>query len=288
MLAPRASEGRDVGSEMTGVGEDVHTNTGLGGLLAGHVAAVTGSGEGIGAGIATRLAEFGASVVIMDIDASKAESRAATLREAGHDAMGIGHDVTDGASGVAAADAVMAAHGRIDVLVNNAGISGRTPLVEMTDATWDAMIAVNLTGVQRTSRAFVPHMIARRSGSVISISSVAGRSGKANMTHYCATKFAVIGFSQSLALELAPFDVRVNAVCPGIVRTQMWDVELAEISEAKGISIDDAWTQVLADVPLNRPQTPEDIGAAVAFLASPMAQNITGQALNVDGGFEMS
>jgi meso-butanediol dehydrogenase/(S,S)-butanediol dehydrogenase/diacetyl reductase len=266
----------------------VSSGTGLEGLLAGQVAAVTGSGEGIGAGVATRLAEFGASVVIMDIDASKAEYRAAVLREAGHDAIGIQHDVTDGASGVSAADAVLAAYGRVDVLVNNAGISGRTPLVEMSDATWDAMIAVNLTGVQRTSRAFVPHMIERRSGSVISISSVAGRSGKANMTHYCATKFGVIGFSQSLALELAPFDVRVNAVCPGIVRTQMWEVELAEISEAQGISTEAAWDLVLTGVPLGRPQSPEDIGAAVGFLASPLAANITGQALNVDGGFEMS
>ena len=183
---------------------------------------------------------------------------------------------------------VLSACGQVDPHINLARISSRGPLEELSNPVWEPLIGDNFTRTHRTSRAVVPVMKEQRSGNIVSISSVAGRSGKANMTHYCSTKFGVIGFSQSLALELAPFDVRVNSVCPGIVRTQMWEVELGEISEAKGISIEEAWEMVLSGIPLHRSQLPEDIGAAVAFLASPLAKNITGQALNVDGGFELS
>lgn len=257
-------------------------------LLQGQIAIVTGSAQGIGAGIAETLGGFGATVVIADLDGERATAQAEALSAAGIKAIGVVHDVTSSESGAALAEHVRDELGRIDLLVNNAGISGRVPLDEMDDRTWDAMINVNLTGVARTSRAVVPVMKRQGSGNIVSVSSVAGRAGKANMTHYCASKFGVIGFTQSLALELALTGVRANTVCPGIVRTAMWDVELAEISEARGISVDQAWADTLAGIPLNRPQTPTDIGNAVAFLASPLAGNITGQALNVDGGFEMS
>ena len=257
-------------------------------LLQDQIAIVTGSAQGIGAGIAEALGGFGATVVIADLDGARAVARAEELVTSGVSAIGVAHDVTSSESGAALAERVLDELGRIDLLVNNAGISGRVPLDEMDDRTWDAMISVNLTGVARTSRAVVPAMKRQGHGNIISVSSVAGRSGKANMTHYCSSKFGVIGFTQSLALELALTGVRANAVCPGIVRTAMWDIELAEISEARNISIDKAWTETLAGIPLNRPQTPADIGNAVAFLASPLAGNITGQSLNVDGGFEMN
>jgi len=256
-------------------------------LLTGQVAVVTGSGQGIGAGIASTLGELGASVVITDVDATRASEQAAMLEQAGVRSLGLEHDVTNGASCFRLVDATVAEFGQVDILVNNAGISGRVPLAGMGESTWDTMIRVNLTGVQRTSRAVVPLMSQQGSGSIVNISSVVGRSGKANMTHYSASKFGVIGFTQALALEMAPHNVRVNAICPGIVRTAMWDAELAEMSEARGISVEEAWQAALADVPLNRPQTPQDIGYAVGFLSSPLGQNITGQSLNVDGGFEM-
>ncbi len=257
-------------------------------LLQGQVAIVTGSAQGIGAGIAETLGGFGATVVIADLDGDNADARAAALTDTGVRAIGVAHDVTSGESGAALADRVVRELGRIDLLVNNAGVSGRVPLAEMDDRTWDAMIGVNLTGVARTSRAVVPVMTGQGGGNIVNISSVAGRSGKANMTHYCSSKFGVIGFTQSLALELARTGVRVNAVCPGIVRTAMWEAELGEISEARNISVEQAWSETLAGIPLNRPQTPGDIGQAVAFLASSLAGNITGQSLNVDGGFELS
>ena len=249
---------------------------------------VTGAGQGIGAGIAWTLGRFGAAVVVASLTASRAADTASALAEEGIRAIGVQHDATDTASCDALAEAARDSVGPVDLLVNNAGISGRTPLDKMDDATWDTMIEVNLTGVQRTTRALITDMKERRQGSIITISSVAGRSGKANMSHYCATKFGVIGFSQALALELAPFDVRANCVCPGIVRTRLWEIELEEMAAAHGISIEEAWKLALEIIPLRRPQTPEDIGAAVAFLASPLASNITGQALNVDGGYRMS
>lgn len=256
-------------------------------LLTGQVAIVTGSAQGIGAGIADTLGRCGATVVIADLDGERAAEKAEELTDAGVTALGLRHDVTDTASGFELADTVRAEFGRIDVLVNNAGISGRVPLVEMADSAWDAMIGVNLTGVQRTTRAVVPVMQDQRGGSIVNISSVVGRSGKANMTHYCASKFGVVGFTQALAHELAPYDVRANAICPGIVRTAMWDVELAEIVEATGVTTEEAWEGALSAVPLRRPQLPADIGYAAAFLSSGVGGNITGQALNVDGGFDM-
>lgn len=257
-------------------------------LLEDRVAIVTGSAQGIGAGIAATLGRFGAQVVIADLDADRASARAETLVADGIRAIGVAHDVTSADSSDALAEHVRSALGRIDVLVNNAGLSGRTPLAEMSDAMWDSMIAVNLTGVQRTSRAVARVMKEQGSGSIVSVSSVAGRQGKANMTHYSATKFGVIGFTQALALELGRTGIRVNAVCPGMVRTAMWEVELAEISEARGITTEEAWQGVLDDIPLGRPQTAEDIGRAVAFLSSSLAHNITGQALNVCGGFALN
>lgn len=257
-------------------------------LLAGQVVVVTGAGQGIGAGIARSLGLFGASVVVASLTESRALETAAALTARGISAIGVRHDVTNSASCDALAAAAVDAFGAVDLLVNNAGTSGRSPLDEMDESTWESMIDVNLTGVQRTTRPFVAQMKERRHGSIVSISSVAGRAGKANMSHYCATKFGVIGFSQALALELAPFNVRVNCVCPGIVRTRLWEIELEEISLARNVTIEEAWNIALESIPMRRPQTPEDIGAAVAFLASPLAKNITGQSLNVDGGYEMS
>jgi len=257
-------------------------------LLSGQVAVVTGAGQGIGAGIARSLASFGASVVVASLTEARAQVTADAITLESGRAVGIQHDVTDSASCEALAVAAFDVFGPVDLLVNNAGTSGRAPLDEMDESTWDLMINLNLTGVQRTTRAFVAGMKARRKGSIVSISSVAGRSGKANMSHYCATKFGVIGFSQALALELAPFNVRVNCVCPGIVRTRLWEIELEEMAKARSVTIEEAWDIALEVIPLRRPQSAEDIGAAVAFLASPLAGNITGQSLNVDGGYELS
>ena len=257
-------------------------------LLDGNIAIVTGSSHGIGSGIAETLAAAGAAVVVTGRNGNEARSQAQRLNAAGHSALGIELDVSNGASCEALVRSVLSEYGGIDLLVNNAGISGRMPLADMEDDVWDRMIEVNLTGVERMTRAVLPHMMRRRTGSIVSISSIAGRTGKANMSHYCATKFGIIGFTQALALELAEHRIRVNCVCPGIIRTRLWEIELQEIADARGITVEQAWQATVEGIPLEQPQTSFDIGAAVAFLGSSLASNITGQSLNVDGGMVLS
>jgi NAD(P)-dependent dehydrogenase (short-subunit alcohol dehydrogenase family) len=182
---------------------------------------------------------------------------------------------------------VLDAHGRIDVLVNNAGVSRSVPFHELDEAEWDRVNDVNAKGVFLTTRAVVEHMMARRSGRIIAISSMVGKEAIPLFAHYCASKFAVIGLTQALAKELAPYDINVNAVCPGVVRTPLWEPLLDQLSRSKGITRDEAWAEFVRDIPLGRPQEPEDIGEVVAFLASARARNMTGQGVNVTGGMQL-
>jgi len=251
-------------------------------LLAGRVAVVTGAGSGIGRGIASVLAREGAELVLTDLDLAAAERVAAELG-----GRGLRHDVTSAADCAAVVTRTLDERGRIDVLVNNAGVSRSTPFTELDEAEWDRVLDVNAKGVFLTTRAVVPHMVERRSGSVISISSMVGKEGIPFFTHYCASKFAVIGFTQALAKELAPHGVRVNAVCPGVVRTPLWDPLLEQLARTKSISPEAAWQEFVDGIPLGRPQDPEDIGEAVAFLASDRARNMTGQGVNVTGGMQL-
>jgi len=250
--------------------------------LDGRVALVTGAGAGIGQGIARVLASRGASVVVTDIDGDRARETAAQLG-----GSGLAHDVTDWEATARVVDAVLAEHGRIDVLVNNAGVSKSIPFHEIDEAEWDRVHDVNVKGVFITTRAVVPHMMQRRAGSIVSISSMVGKEAIPLFVHYSASKFAVIGLTQGLAKEMAPYGVRVNAVCPGVVRTPLWDPLLDQLAENKGITRDEAWGEFVADIPLRRPQEVEDIGEAVAFLASDLAKNMTGQGINVTGGQQL-
>jgi len=241
------------------------------GLLDGKVALVTGAGSGIGAGIASVLGREGATLVLTDIDPSR----------------GIAHDVTSWESCQAVVSDALASHGRIDVLVNNAGVSKSVPFHELDEAEWRRVHDVNVLGVFLCCRAVVPHMMERRSGRIINIASMVGKEAIPFFVHYSASKFAVIGLTQGLAKEMAPYDVNVNAVCPGVVRTPLWEPLLDQLSASKGISRDEAWQEFVDGIPLGRPQEPEDIGEAVAFLASDHARNMTGQGLNVTGGMQV-
>lgn len=255
--------------------------------LSGLVAVVTGSGQGMGAGIAERLAIAGAAVAVTDINGERAESTAAEFREKGLRAIGVEHDVTSEQSCAALAASVVDSLERVDIIVNNAGINNRVEMADMSEARWQGMIDVNLSGVYRTTHALLPALLEREKGRVVNVSSVVGRSGEPLMTHYSASKFGVVGLTQALAHELAAKNITVNAVCPGVVRTALWDVELAEISERDGCTTEEAWERTLAEIPLKRPQTPADVGNLIAFLSSDLAENITGQAINIDGGYDM-
>lgn len=255
--------------------------------LGGLVAVVTGAAQGVGAGIAAQLGAAGASVVVADLDAARAEATAAELRAAGVAASSVQLDVTSVDSCARLASSTLERHSRIDIVVNNAGINNRAELAKMPDSQWRDVVEVNLNGVYRIIHALLPAISQQDKGRIVNVASVAGRSGEPMIAHYSASKFGVVGLTQALARELAPANITVNAVCPGVVRTALWDVELAEISERDGCTVEEAWDRTLAEIPLRRPQTPTDIGNLIAFLASDLAQNITGQAINVDGGYDM-
>jgi meso-butanediol dehydrogenase / (S,S)-butanediol dehydrogenase / diacetyl reductase len=252
--------------------------------LAGQVALVTGGASGIGAGIAQVLAEAGAAVAIGDLNGDAAAAVAKALPgPAAH--LGLRLDVTDRASTDQAVSQVEQQLGPIDVLVNNAGISSVAPFLDITDADWDRLLGVNLRGVLVVTQRVLGPMVARRSGRVINISSMAGKEGLPNLAHYCATKFGVIGLTQSLAKEVAADNITVNAVCPGVVRTPLWDDPATGI--LRQLDGENGWQAFLSGIPLGRPQSAADIGHACAYLASDQAANITGEALNVSGGQQM-
>ena len=252
------------------------------GLLDEQVAVVTGAGSGIGEGIARVLSREGATLVLTDLQAQRVQAVADELG-----ATAVEHDVTSWESCQRVVAEVLDAHGRIDVLVNNAGVSRSVPFHELDEAEWDRVNDVNAKGVFLTTRAVVEHMMARRSGRIIAISSMVGKEAIPLFAHYCASKFAVIGLTQALAKELAPYDINVNAVCPGVVRTPLWEPLLDQLSQSKGITRDEAWAEFVRDIPLGRPQEPNDIGEVVAFLASDRARNMTGQGVNVTGGMQL-
>jgi NAD(P)-dependent dehydrogenase (short-subunit alcohol dehydrogenase family) len=176
----------------------------------------------------------------------------------------------------------------VDILVNNARVISVRPVIALDEEEWDRVLGVNLKGTFLCSKAVASHMMERNTGRIINMSSMAGKRAWPAISHYCASKFAIIGFTQSLAHEMGPFNVTVNAVCPGEVKTAMWDEHLSPLTAAGGYGAtpQEAWEGfVKREVPLGRPQTAEDIGEAVVFLCK--ADNITGEALNVTGGSVM-
>ena len=252
------------------------------GELEGRVAVITGAGSGIGRGIAAVVAREGAELVLTDLEPERARDAADELK-----GTALAHDVTSWSSCRQVIGDVLDMHGRVDVLVNNAGVSRSVPFTELDESEWDRVNDVNAKGVFLTTRAVVSHMIERRAGSIINISSMVGKEAIPLFVHYCASKFAVIGLTQGLAKELAPYGIRVNAVCPGVVRTPLWEPLLDQLAASKGISREEAWQEFIDGIPLGRPQEPEDVGEVVAFLASDRARNMTGQGVNVTGGMQV-
>src|SRR6185437_444210 len=199
--------------------------------------------------------------------------------------LGVRLDVTGRQSTDEAIGRIEQELGPVDVLVNNAGISSVTPFAEITDAEWTRLFEVNLRGVLVVTQRVLGPMVERRAGRIINISSMAGKEGLPNLAHYCATKFGVTGLTQSLAKEVAAFDITVNAVCPVVVRTPLWDDPDTGI--LRDLDGENGWNAFVGGIPLGRPQSAEDIGHACAYLASDAAANITGEALNVSGGQQM-
>lgn len=249
--------------------------------LAGRTAIVTGGGNGIGRSIASRLADEGCDVGIFDIDEAGAHNTAAAIRQKGrqaHVAVGSVTRKDDVADGMAS---LLIRLQRVDILVNNAGILRIGKLVEISEKDWADSFQVNVDGVFWCCRAVLPQMISRRSGSVVNMASWLGKKGIAYYGAYCATKFAVVGLTQSLALEMAEHGVRVNAVSPGIIV----ETKMRESSEAmhRSQGLPTAAERV-SSIPLGRLGYPDDVARVVAFLASDEAAYITGESINVSGG----
>jgi 3-oxoacyl-[acyl-carrier protein] reductase len=238
------------------------------------VAVVTGGARGIGLGIGTVLARAGARVVLADLDLDAARSAAASLASDGLAAEARPVDVTDRGSVDALAAQVVAAHGRIDVLAANAGVYPQTEFASLDDAIWDHVMDINVKGALHALQACLPPMLARGYGRIVLTSSITGPiTGQPGFAHYGASKAAMLGLMRSVAVEVAPRGVTVNAVMPGNVETP----GLADTSEEHR-------SRMLSAIPMGRFGTAQDVGFAVRFLASPEAAYVTGQTLVVDGG----
>jgi len=269
--------------------------------LEGKVALVTGGGRGIGRGIALALAEEGADIALVDTDVvdnkynqygkaeingyQAAQKTAGEITDLGRRAIAIEADVTKWDQVQAMVHKAVDELGSVDISVHNAGVINVTPVEEMTEEAYDLVMDVNVKGVFLCCKAVIPQMKKQGGGKIINTASIGGKNAFATLAHYCASKFAVVGFTNGLAKELCADNITVNAICPGIVRTSMWDL-LADVWKQPGETIDQSWQRHLdALVPQCRGQTPADMGALAVFFAT--NDNVTGQAFNIDGGTEL-
>jgi meso-butanediol dehydrogenase/(S,S)-butanediol dehydrogenase/diacetyl reductase len=256
--------------------------------LKGKTALVTGGGRGIGQGIALALAEGGADVAVADLDMAIARETADKVEAMGRRSLSLQVDVTEPDSVKQLIDDVVAAFDHLDIAVNNAGIISIKSVTDLSADDWDQIMAVNAKGVFLCTQAEMRVMLPRQFGRIINVASIAGKVGFPDLTHYSASKFAVIGFTNAVAKEVATEGVTVNALCPGIVGTGMWrgDEGLAGRWRQQGESEEESWERHQKTLlPQGVAQTPEDMGQLAVYLAS--AEHVTGQAIAVDGGFSL-
>ena len=255
---------------------------------AGRVAVVTGAGRGIGAAIAKRLAADGHLVAVADAHGGRAEQAARAIDPAGKRTAAVVTDVSDAVSVADMVAEVTNKLGAPSILVNNAGVISAAPFTGLAESEWDRILGVNLKGQYLCARAVLPAMLRQGWGRIINIASDAGKTGEPYIAHYAASKFGVVGLTQSLALEYAKAGITVNAVCPAITDTDMMG-QLARDMENSGAPLPDAgWRAAfVAEIPMGRPMAPDEIARVCAFLTSDGAAAITGQAINVSGGHEM-
>jgi 3-oxoacyl-[acyl-carrier protein] reductase len=249
------------------------------GALDGRVAMITGAARGIGAAVAGRLAADGAAVAVLDLDEAAGKSTVAAIEAAGGRAIALGADVTNADQVTAAADRAAEELGSLDILVNNAGVTRDNLLFKLSEQDWDTVIGVHLKGAFLASKAAQKHMVAQKYGKIVNLSSVSalGNRGQAN---YSAAKMGLQGFTRTLAIELGPFGINVNAVAPGFIVTEM----TAATAERVGITPDELAARSAEITPMRRVGQPADIANTIAFLVSDESSFITGQTIYVDGG----
>lgn len=244
--------------------------------FANQIVVVTGAGRGIGRAIALKFAAEGAEVACVSRTAENSEKVAGEVRALGRKAWAHAVDVADGAAVNAAAEKILAEAGRVDVLINNAGVTRDGLLMRMSEADWDTVLDTNLKGAFLFTKAFTRALLKQRSGRIINVASIIGLIGNAGQCNYAASKAALIGFTKSAARELASRGITVNAIAPGFIETDMT------------AAVNEEWRkELLSKIPLNRFGQPEEIADAALFLAGPAGRYITGQVLTVDGGMVM-
>ena len=248
----------------------------MGRNLEGKVALVTGGARGIGRAICEKLASEGATVAMVDIMLDVAEKTASEFRANGHEAFAVAANVAKFEDAENAVKAVVEKYGKVDILVNCAGITRDTLMLKMTEQDWDAVIAVNLKGVFNMNKAVVRPMMKNRFCRIVNISSVVGRMGNVGQANYSASKAGVLGLTKTTAREFASRNITANAVCPGYIATDMTEKLPQEARDA-----------FLVNIPLKRAGKPSDVAGVVYFFCSPEADYVTGQVINCDGGFLM-
>ena len=269
--------------------------------LANKVALVTGSGRGIGQAVALHFASRGVKVGVADRDELNAQKTVEQIKSQGGQATMIPLDLAQISSIHAMVETIVRQWQRIDILINAAGVIQAKPMLEVTEADWDLIININQKGLVFCVQAVAAQMIqqippdvqaagyaAQSYGKIVNFSSISGRHGRALQVHYAASKAAVINITQSAALALAPYHINVNCIAPGMVLTPMWDQNAAEKSKDSGFDPQEEIRQFIEKIPLKRPGTLEELAQVTAFLCSSESDYITGQTLNVDGGFEMN
>jgi meso-butanediol dehydrogenase / (S,S)-butanediol dehydrogenase / diacetyl reductase len=267
--------------------EDTFADLPVQGLVADQTALVTGGGRGIGRAVALHLAKAGANVGVSDIDRDAANRVAAEIRDLGRRSVGVGGDVGKDADRRAMVAATEGGLGPIDILINNAGIMQVVGIYDLTEADWDRMLSINAKAVFFLSQLVLPGMVARKRGSIVSLASAAGKvASGVNYLHYNVSKAAVIAMTKTLSAEVAKDGVRVNCVCPGIIDTDMWvQIDRDQGQRLMGLSEREFFRRRLEAVPMGRAGTAEDVARVILFLASPLARYMSGQAINITGGW---
>jgi len=253
--------------------------------LSKKVAIVTGAGIGIGRGISRMFAKEGASVVVADVNEESAKSTAGEIESLGGESLAARMDVRSSDEINQVIKRALDRFGKIDILVNNAGVSTMAPVVDMTEEEWDYNMDVNVKGMFLCTKPVLRQMIAQgKGGRIVCVSSLAGKFGNKYYSHYSASKWAVIGFVRSIAMEVAQHQITVNAVCPGRVATSMEEREMGWEAKYLKMPLEDVKKAYVESIPLGRLETPEDVAKLVVFLASDDAAYITGEAIEVTGG----